>query len=222
MRQPAPDTVDPPGHELAGSTVEQDPSTDPTDAADPTDSTDPTDPTDPTDSTDQGATAETRRRVRLPGLPVLALAVTTTVLLAGGTVLGLALHDHHRAERQRAEAVQVARQQVLNLTTLDHRRIDDQLDQLLGDSTGDFRTEFEAMVATFADTVRKGRVNATGVVAETGIVRIDEESARVIVASSAQVTNTAATAPESRQYRMAVDLRREGDRWLVSGMEFVP
>jgi Mce-associated membrane protein len=174
------------------------------------------------DSPAEEATAAPSRRLRVPGAPVLALAVATVALLAGGTVLGLALRDHDRTERHRAEAVQVARQQVLNLTTLDHRRIDDQLDQLLGDSTGDFRTQFKAMFATFADTVRKGQVSATGVVAEAGVVRIDESSARVVVASSAQVTNTEATTPETRQYRMAVDLRREGDRWLVSGMEFVP
>jgi hypothetical protein len=43
----------------------------------------------------------------------------------------------------------------------------------------------------------------------------------VIVAAAGTVENSGTNAAEPRNYRLRVDLQKDGDRWLVSGLEFV-
>lgn len=152
----------------------------------------------------------------------IGLTALTLVLLAVTVLLGLqARQDAAEADR-RDTAIAVARERVLQLTTLSYTDIDHQLEVLLDGTTGEFRRQFQGTLGTFAQVVRQGKVEATGEIAEAGVVRIDDDTARVLVAATAMVRNTESKKTQPRQYRLAVDLQRDGGTWLVSGMEFVP
>ena len=67
----------------------------------------------------------------------------------------------------------------------------------------------------------RNKVTATGKVLSTGVVKLEDGRATVIVAAAGTVENAKTTEAEPRNYRLRVDLQQDGDRWLVSGLEFV-
>jgi Mce-associated membrane protein len=50
---------------------------------------------------------------------------------------------------------------------------------------------------------------------------VDGDTVTVLAAVSATVQNADAPTGEQRQYRMKMQLQHDGDRWLVSDLEFV-
>jgi len=163
-----------------------------------------------------------RRRVPRLGPILESVAVLVAIALACGIVL---VHQHtaarQRTRDQAAAAVLAAKQQVLELTTLDKAHIDAQLQDLRSHATGGFATQFEGILGTFASVVKKDNITATGKIAGAGLEKLSGGKATVIVASSTTVTNSSTAKPVPRNYRLRVTLTRVGARWLTSGMEFV-
>lgn len=161
-------------------------------------------------------------RSRRATVLVAVLAVVTVALTAAAVVLGGELRAATAREQAGTTAVAVARQQAINLLTVDGDSVDAQLQSLLDGTTGDFRREFEGVRQAFADTVRQGQVVSTGDVVRAGLAELDGESARVLLALDSTVRNVQAPDGQPRRYRIAVDVELVDDRWLVSGMEFIP
>ena len=159
----------------------------------------------------------TRRQTLLIGLLALvaAVAVLAVVLLANR------LGDVADEEARRQEILQTARQQGVNITTLDYQTVDKDLQRVLDQSTGTFRKEFRAGTKDLTDLVVKNKAVSTGEVLEAGIVTADSDSARVLVVADSTVSNGASAQPQVRHYRMQLDMVRRGDRWLTSTLTFV-
>lgn len=173
------------------------------------------------DRADRSTGSEAAARVAARGVKA-GFALATVVLLGLGVLFGLQVRSDAIDTNHRDTALMVARDRVLELTTLSYKDIDRQLQSLLDSSTGEFRRQFQGTLGTFAEVVRRSKVEATGTVAEVAMVRLGDEAARIFVAATATVKNADSKSPEPRRYRLAVDLERVGDDWLVSGMEFVP
>lgn len=154
---------------------------------------------------------------------LVVLSVLTVGLLALGAVFTVQWFDGRAQDRLRQEALEVARQQSVNMVSIDSKNIDKQMKSMLEDATGDFKRQFRGVQQTFAQVVKKGEVSSKGVVQEAGLSELSEGEAQALVAVKATVKNSE-TPPEGRpsHYRFKVDLTREEDRWLVSGMQFVP
>ena len=54
-----------------------------------------------------------------------------------------------------------------------------------------------------------------------GVVSADADSARTIVVADSDVQNVATREPQPRHYRLQLDLARQGDRWLLTDLQFV-
>ncbi len=159
----------------------------------------------------------TRRQTLLLGL--LALAAVVAVVAA--VFLANRLGDVADEEARRQEILQTARQQGVNITTLDYQTVDQDLQRVLELSTGTFRKEFRAGTKDLTDLVVKNKAVSTGEVLEAGIVTADSDSARVLVVADSTVSNGASAQPQVRHYRMQLDMVRRGDRWLTSTLTFV-
>ena len=159
----------------------------------------------------------TRRETLLIGLLALAAvaAVVAVVLLADR------LGDLPEEEARRQEILQTARQQGVNITTLDYQTVDEDLQRVLALSTGTFRKEFRAGTKDLTDLVVKNKAVSTGEVLEAGIVTADSDSARVLVVADSTVSNGSSAQPQVRHYRMQLDMVRRGERWLTSTLTFV-
>lgn len=150
------------------------------------------------------------------------LALGAAVVLAAALFAwqGLVWLDDARADDRRDEAVAVAREQVLDLTTMDSSTVEQKLDTLGDRLSGDFKRQFEGFAGTFAGAVTKDKVQATGEITGAALAEYDDGSATVIVASTAQV-RAGKKQPVERHWRFKVLLDRSDDEWLISGMEFV-
>jgi len=159
----------------------------------------------------------TPRQTLLIGLLALAAAAAVFAVIVLANRLG-----HVRDEEaRRQEILQTARQQGVNITTLDYQTVDEDLQRVLEQSTGTFRKEFRAGTKDLTDLVVKNKAVSTGEVLEAGIVTADSDSARVLVVADSTVSNGSSAQPQVRHYRMQLDLVRRGSRWLTSTLTFV-
>jgi Mce-associated membrane protein len=153
------------------------------------------------------------------------LAAVLALLVVAGLVAGALLGRRVLAERSSAaageDAVAAATQLAVNFTTLDYRTFDRDAQRVLDDATGTFKKEFAAQTDQLQKLVTTNKAVSQGKVIKPGLVSHDADTARVLLVVDADVTNTSATTPVARHYRMQVDLTRSGDQWLTDQLQFV-
>ncbi|AZQ40371.1 hypothetical protein EJ357_13420 [Streptomyces cyaneochromogenes] len=148
--------------------------------------------------------------------------IAATVLTTALTVwLALGMYAHREADQRRQDILAAARQSALNFTSLDYRHYDRDSANVLAGATGDFKKQFAAQTKQLTDLVDQNKSVSEGQVLEAGIVRSDDNSARVLVVADSKVTNTAVPQGEARTYRLQLDLVHRDGRWLTSNVEFV-
>ena len=158
-----------------------------------------------------------RRALALGALAVLVLALLVAVAVPATRVLSA-----RSAAVDRAAALDAARQETLNLTTMSFQTADQDIKRLLDGTTGEFRDQFQQRIKPFTDIVRQAKVVTTGKITEAGVENATGDTVTVLVAATAQVTNTAAPTGTPRDYRLRLTVRQVGGRWLVSNVDFVP
>ncbi|MGH3914569.1 MAG: hypothetical protein ACRDTC_14365 [Pseudonocardiaceae bacterium] len=151
----------------------------------------------------------------------VGLTTVAVLLLVLGLGLGWRLINTDTAESHREAALQTASQAADNLTSIDYRTADRDLQQVLDGSTAEFAEEFGISGPAFISVVKETQLVSRGEVTSAGVERVDEESARVLVAVKASVSNAAAPQGTPRNYRMGVELVLLDGRWLVSKVEFL-
>lgn len=162
---------------------------------------------------------------RSPAARRAAVALLAALVVAAVAVLVVSVPRVAEAgarEDRREAVLSAARQQAVNFTTLDYRKLDRDLGRVEAGATGDFRTQFRSGAAELTELVTQNKAVARGKVLEAGILTEDADSARVLVVADSQVTNTGSDGePQMRHYRIRMDLVREDGRWLVSDLAFV-
>lgn len=161
-------------------------------------------------------------RRHLTGIVIAALAAA----LVGMVALAAAQYAEARGQaaddEARADASRVAGQVVTSLTSISAATAPQDIDRLLADTTGQLRDQYRQQAPLLARTVADSHVSSRGAVVRTGVSQSDAAGAAVLVAATATVHNAEAPSGQQRNYRMRVDLQREGDRWLASKLELVP
>ncbi|CAL9596997.1 putative protein [Streptomyces sp. enrichment culture] len=171
-----------------------------------------------------GVTDRSRRLLRYPAALVrrpAALVVATVLTTVSAVWLALQVYEHRETEQRRQDILAAARQSALNFTSLDYRHYDRDSANVLKGATGEFREQFAGQTEQLTKLVAQNKSVSEGQVLEAGLVRSDEDSARVLVVADSKVTNVAAPKGESRTYRLQLDLVRVDGRWLTSAVEFV-
>jgi hypothetical protein len=149
----------------------------------------------------------------------VALAAITLLVIAGERAL--AWQDEHQRADDEKNAAAAATAEVEGLIDVSGRTSKEDIAKLLDGATASFRSDLEAQADRLRKAIAKSKVTATGQVLSTGVVKLEDGRATVIVAASGTVKNTQTADPEPRNYRMRVDLQQHDNRWLVSGLEFV-
>ncbi|MFN2522115.1 MAG: hypothetical protein ABR614_02205 [Mycobacteriales bacterium] len=175
-----------------------------------------TEPAPAADVSDSGAAPRAASRVVVAVLSVLLLA-----LAAGALVGALKLREYADKDNARAAALIAARTDALNLTSIDAKAIDQDLQRVLEGATGGFKTDFSQRSKDLKTVLTENEVSAEGKVLEAALVRADQDTATALVVVDSNVKNKAAPAGRSNTYRMQLDLERHGGRWLTSALQFV-
>ncbi|GAA2447106.1 hypothetical protein GCM10010191_75370 [Actinomadura vinacea] len=148
-------------------------------------------------------------------------AVIAALAVAAG-VLGQQIWSADRDEGRRAAALQSAKQTAINMQTLDHKNLRQDIDRVTGGMTGTAKDQWATLAKTLADTVSKTKTASSVQTARAGLVSMDRDSAEVIVWVSAISTNEKVPQGMPMTGRWDFELTLDGDRWLVSKLGVVP
>ncbi|SER43716.1 Mce-associated membrane protein [Mycobacterium sp. 88mf] len=175
----------------------------------------------------EGRSARRLPRVRVSRLfwKVLASCLTLIVIAALLGVSGWMIWHHRQAEHRQqmaAEYTAAARQTVVTLMSLDFNHAQDAVKNILDNSTGEFREDFEAQSKDFVKLAQDAKVVTEAKVTAAAVDTMSDNNAVVLVAVNTQVTNTTGANKQPRPWRVAVDMVREGDQIKLSKVEFVP
>jgi Mce-associated membrane protein len=149
------------------------------------------------------------------------LGVLLAALLATGGVLAWQLREATALADRRTAVLQAATEHVSTFLSIDYRQARRGTEEVLTGAAGEFKRQYAASRARLHELVRQNRTVSTGEVLSAGVVSSDPDSARVIVVADSQVQNVSSPEPQPRHYRLQVDLARQGERWLMTSLEFV-
>lgn len=165
---------------------------------------------------------------RLPQ-PLLAAALVLTLLAGGAAVwagwswYGAAHDDSARYSETRDAALAAGEQSVQNLSTLDHRHLDEGLDLWETSTTGDLHDQLVAGRAEFERQVKDAKTVSTAKVLGGAVTELDERAGRARVMVALRVTVRASgQKPTDKNSRMLGELTRSGGDWKLAALSQAP
>jgi len=148
------------------------------------------------------------------------IAGTAVLVLITGALGGWDIHIR-RGEQMRESMVAAAQAGVLALTTIDHERVDADVQRILDTSTGALRDDFAERAESFKDAARKAGSKSAGTVAAAGLESSDGDSGQVLVALTVITSNRGAPERRLKNWRTRVSVIRDGGEFKISAVEFV-
>jgi Mce-associated membrane protein len=196
------------------------PELEPAEAAEPTEDTE-------SEAPSPVAAVSTRRRLsprrKWTAVGIYLVVVVVIVGLLGASGYMTWKHRVAVSDRQhRAEFVAAARQSFVTLTTMDFNHAKEDVQRVIDNSTGPFKTDFQSQAADFIKTVEQSKVVTKGTVSAAAVESMTGDSAVVLVAATSQVTNAAGAQQEPRAWRVSVTMTRDSGQIKMSKVEFVP
>lgn len=178
-------------------------------------------------ATDTEESPRRLRRLHIPRLfwKVLASCLAIIAICALLGACGFMIWKHGQADHRRAltaEFTAAARQTVVTLMSLDFNHVQDDVKNILNNSTGDFKKDFEAQQNDFMKLAQQSKVVTESTVNAAAVDTMSDDNAVVLVAATTRVTNTAGAQQQPRSWRVAVSLTREGGQIKLAKVEFVP
>jgi Mce-associated membrane protein len=168
-----------------------------------------------------------RRRVRVPRkwlkYLLIGVGIGCTLALVGLNVW--MLYQHHTLSTQlkrRAEYEAAARQSVTTLMSIDYRHAQQDVQRIIDNSTGSFKDDFQRQAPDLVNAAQQAHTVTEVTVNVAGVETATSDTATVLVSASTRVTNNSGSKPDPHAWRLAVDLKREGNQIKMTKVEFVP
>jgi ABC-type transporter Mla MlaB component len=159
-----------------------------------------------------------RSRLSVPLVPVLA--VLLLLLLAGTAFLWFTRPDPSAVRTaDYVGALQAARSNVVDTTSFDYLTLDDDIEQIRRVTTGDLKKEMVDRLDEERQSITDAQTVVNTEVVTAGVVRADDSAATVLLQlQSTQESAAGAAQAQVSKYRIEVELKRDGQRWLLSGI----
>ena len=165
-----------------------------------------------------------------PGGLLRTVTVAVTTLLTAGLLgaTGYMVWQHQKAadlRRSAAEFTAAARQDVINLMSMDYTRAQESVQRVLDNSTGKFRANFDETADEFVKALQDEKIVTTATINDAAVEldSMTDESAVVMVSATSR--REGRQAPKEQQqpqvWRVLLTLERDGDGIKMSDVEFV-
>lgn len=159
-------------------------------------------------------------------LPAVGLGAATVVAAGLIGLTGYLLWQHKTMAQQQhsaAEFAAAARQDVINLMSIDYNSADDSVKRVLDGSTGRFRENFADTAEDFVKALKDEKIITKASVNDAAVESMTGDSAVVLVSATSHREGPQAPKDqqEPRLWRIAVTLERDGGQIKMSGVEFV-
>lgn len=183
----------------------------------------------PTTSESNDAETSDARSQQSHWVPLRWISGTLAILLiiALIAVSVLMVNERRKTERQQqeeAEFIAAGRQGVVTLMSLNFNSIDEDIQRIVDNSTGEFKKDFENKANDFTTVARDSKVITEAIATAAGLESLKDHKAVVLVAAQTKVTNKAGAVQEPRSWRLLIHLVREGDGGQIkmSRVDFAP
>lgn len=155
------------------------------------------------------------------------MLAASVVLLAVLVVLVLLQHPAPRPSpttdrpaNQTAAVSAAARTEAAAVLQMDYRHPGRYVAAVLAGATGSFRSGYSAQAGRLTAAARHNRSMSAPRIRQVATSSLGRGRAWVLVAADARVSASGA-APTMRYYRLRLQLRHVGGRWLLADLEFV-
>ncbi|MEK1108245.1 mammalian cell entry protein [Mycobacterium ulcerans] len=135
---------------------------------------------------------------------------------------GFRVHLAGQAQARQGQALRVARQVALNLTTIDWQHGDSDVHRILDSATGEFYNDFAERSKPFIEVLRQAKATTVGTVTEAGLESETADTAQALVAVSVQTSNGGEPDLMPRIWRIRITLERVDDGFKAAKVGFVP
>ncbi|WP_447004525.1 hypothetical protein ACRAKI_33815 [Saccharothrix isguenensis] len=159
------------------------------------------------------------RRWLLPVAAVLAVLAAGYAVWAGVSWWSASSDDSVAFSREREEVLRVGQVGIANFTTLDYRKVDEDLDRWIETSTGDLRGEVERDRATRKKQIEDAKTVTASRVLDAAVTELDARAGNAHLIAVVETTVT----PEGGQAvkkvnRYQTDLVRTDAGWKLSAL----
>lgn len=89
-------------------------------------------------------------------------------------------------------------------------------------STGTFKNDFSRGADDFVQTAQQSKAVTVGTIKSAALDKDGGDTGVVLLAASSTVTNANGAHQDPRAWRMSVTVARDGDKFKMSNVEFVP
>lgn len=159
------------------------------------------------------------------GLVTVGVAVVVVVAIGSLVVTGLMIVSHQKVAAQRAhqdQLIDAARVGVTALLSIDYNRAKDDVQHVIDLSTGSFKDDFTRGADDFVKTAQQSKAVTVGTIKSAALDKDGGDTGVVLLAASSTVTNSNGAHQDPRAWRMSVTVARDGDKYKMSNVEFVP
>jgi Mce-associated membrane protein len=160
-----------------------------------------------------------------PTAALWVLAGLLAVACAVGGIQVARVHDVRAGEAAQheryADALAAAGAEATAYVNVDHASAEEDLARIASGATGPLKERYTGDADRIARSLRRDRVVTEGEVLWTGVVRVDESSATVLVATTGTLTDRRTDGPVDRNLRLSIRLERVESAWLTSQIDQV-
>ncbi len=161
-----------------------------------------------------------------PVLNAVAAGLATLLTAALLAATGYMVWQHQKTTRLQhgaAEFTAAARQDVINLMSIDFNSAQDSVQRVLDGSTGRFRSNFADTADDFVKALKDEKVITKATINDAAVESMTGDSAVVLVSATSR--REGEKAPKEQQqprlWRVVVTLEREDGQIKMSGVDFV-
>lgn len=105
------------------------------------------------------------------------------------------------------------------VTTYDHRTIQEDIAEVLDNSTGEFRDQYQGASSALSDLMKETKAVAKGTVLEIAVAESEPGRAKLLVFVDQEVRNNDRPKPKIDRTRVVLTLVEQDGRWLIEALE---
>ena len=162
--------------------------------------------------------AEDRPRWTKRALPWVA-AVAVGVLVAVAAWEGWLLYQQHEKDVAAEQALDAATKYAVVLTSIDTNALDQNFDEVLNGSTGEFKDMYTKSSTQLRQLLVDNKAAAHGVVIDAAVKSVTTDKVEVLLFVDQSVSNLAAPDPRIDRSRIKMTMEKVDGRWLASKVE---
>ena len=171
-------------------------------------------------------TVEERRRwLRRPSRKALIVIAGLVVICGSLATSALAVWDHQSVAQQRqrsSEFATTARDGVVAMMSISADKARDDMQHFADRTTGTFKASVLMGADDVIKDLERSKVSTKAAVQAVAVESMTNDSAVVLVAAKSEITKPDQAKPQSRSWRVVVNVERDGGQLKISKVEFVP